>query len=217
MAFTLTLWNCSSDPRELKKDLKGDIPVYDVKPTGIVDLMSPSFELNYKPEYTTKNYCSVGAPFNRSYFITDMKVDIGKKIIISCAVDVLQTYQSGISQINANIVRQENLAEPYLPDSEYKIRTGFQNYTELFQGGEVSFAGGDAQYSYVLSWVGGDYTGQYIKLPINIQPADWTTSWADYYVFDGTDYVSVGIPYGFTVAPDYQTVYQDYNGVWRML
>lgn len=87
--FTINLYNCSDDPRKLSKTLSGETPVTGVKPTGIVDLMNPTFELSYDSDYTTKNYCVVRAPFNRSYFITDMQVDIGKKIIISCTVDVL--------------------------------------------------------------------------------------------------------------------------------
>ena len=93
MSFKATLYNCSDDPRKLSKTLPVDskIVVSSITPTESCDILNPTFILNYDSAYTTKNYIVVDTPFNRSYFITDMKIDIGKKIVISCAVDVLQT------------------------------------------------------------------------------------------------------------------------------
>jgi len=105
MAFSIRLYNVSDDPRKLNKTLGEYLPVENVRPTDIVDLMNPSFILDYKESYTTKNYLYAAAPFDRYYFITDMKIDIGKKIIISCSADVLYTYRDDIKRINANVVR----------------------------------------------------------------------------------------------------------------
>lgn len=125
MAFTIRLFNVSDDPRKLNKTLVGELPVNNVRPTDIVDLMNPSFILDYNEGYTTKNYLYASAPFDRYYFITDMKIDIGKKIVISCSADVLYTYREDIEKINANIVRSEKFTEAYLPDPEYKVKSGF--------------------------------------------------------------------------------------------
>ena len=96
MAFTATMYVINDDPRTLMKYMSPTtaIEVTGIKPTGVVDLLNPTFELDYNADYTTKNYIEVGAPFNRCYFIKDMKIDVGKKIYITCAVDVLQTYAS---------------------------------------------------------------------------------------------------------------------------
>ena len=131
MSFSATLYNNSDDPRKASKTLSSGINVDTIVPTEACDILNPTFVLNYKSSYTTCNYIVVGAPFNRSYFITDMKIDIGKKIEISCSVDVLSTYWDSIKGNQVNVVRQENLKEPYLPDSEYKTYTDFQNYTFL--------------------------------------------------------------------------------------
>lgn len=212
--FTINLYDCSDDPRKLSKTLSGETPVRNVKPTGIVDLMNPTFELGYDSNYTTKNYCVVGAPFNRSYFITDMQIDIGKKIIISCAVDVLQTYKDDIRNINANVIRQENLTEPYLPDPEAKIKSGFQNYSYTFP-----YSVFVNTPSYILNVIGGENDKRYQLLADpNTPPPNWSTSWADYYVEDAPGvYISVGIPFGFTTAPSYDMVYIAYNGVYQRL
>ena len=92
MSFSATLYNCSDDPRKAVKSLVSGSPVASIVPTEACDILNPTFILNYNSSYATCNYIVVGAPFNRSYFITDMKIDIGKKIEISCAVDVLGTY-----------------------------------------------------------------------------------------------------------------------------
>ena len=94
MSFNATLYNCKDDPRKLNKTLKEGTTIQSITPTESCDILNPTFILNYNSDYTSKNYIVVGAPFNRSYFITDMKIDIGKKIIISCAVDVLDSYKN---------------------------------------------------------------------------------------------------------------------------
>jgi hypothetical protein len=48
MAFSIRLYNVSDDPRKLNKTLTGELLVNSVKPTDIVDLMNPSFILDYK-------------------------------------------------------------------------------------------------------------------------------------------------------------------------
>lgn len=216
MSFAITLSSCSDDPRKLTKTLSGQTIVNNVKPTGIVDLMNPSFELDYDSSYTTKNYCEVGAPFNRSYFITDMKIDIGKKIIISCAVDVLQTYKEGIKPINANVIRSENenMAEPYLPDNEYKIRTGFQNYTDVFSGGASLFNQGD----YVLSWMGG-YHADETYIPVVEEPGDWADNWGNYYVMEGLgNFIALSEIYPqASSTPSFEAVKTYFKGVYTKI
>lgn len=213
MSFAITLSSCSDDPRKLTKTLSGQIKVNSVKPTGIVDLMNPSFELDYDSSYTTKNYCEVGAPFNRSYFITDMKIDIGKKIIISCAVDVLETYKDGIKPINANVIRSEktDMAEPYLPDNEYKIRTGFQNYTDVFAGGASLFNQGD----YVLSWMGGEHADDDWTL-VETEPGDWSWNWGSYYVEEGVgNYTPLRQIYpSASTTPSFSAVQTYFGGIY---
>lgn len=191
MSFTITLYDCADDPRKLNKTLSGGTQVAGVKPTGIVDLMSPTFELNYNSAYTTKNYCEVGAPFNRSYFITDMQIDIGKKIIISCAVDVLQTYRGEISGINANVVRQENLIKEMLPDPNFVyldqsdvIGVLADNYESTIFGPQVP--GG----YYVVLGVNGSANAHVNDVDgftkLDSAPADWSMRYIFYWVNTGS-------------------------------
>lgn len=139
MSFSAVLYNNADDPKVLGKSLSGGTPVNSIVPTEACDILNPTFILNYNPSYTTCNYIVVGAPFNRSYFITDMKIDIGKKIVISCAVDVLETYKDSIKNCMACVTRNEGIGKPtYVPDDKLPIDPN-QKYLKsvLFEGGSI--------------------------------------------------------------------------------
>lgn len=139
MAFSATLYNNADDPKVLSKTLSGGQSVSSIVPTEACDILNPTFILNYNSAYTTCNYIVVGAPFNRSYFITDMKIDIGKKIVISCAVDVLETYKDSIKNCMACVTRNEGIGKPtYVPDDKLPIDPN-QKYLKsvLFEGGSL--------------------------------------------------------------------------------
>ena len=164
MAFAATVYNCSDDPRKAVKTLPAGTPVASIVPTESCDVLNPTFILNYNVAYTTCNYIIVGSPFNRRYFITDMKIDIGKKIVISCAVDVLGTYWDNIKTTRVNVIRQENLNENNIPDPEFKLFSDFApwNYypndsNPLFPYSSDEYL--DAAYCYVLTYAGGPYSG----------------------------------------------------------
>lgn len=169
MAFSATLYNNSDDPRKAVKSLGTGIPIASIVPTEDCDILNPTFILDYNSSYTACNYIVVGAPFNRSYFITDEKISIGKKIVISCAVDVLSTYWADIKGNEVNVVRQENLREPYLPDPEYKTYTDFVPYNYVATGiagtdprdylSNPTSAQGSMTRCYVLCYNGGPYSG----------------------------------------------------------
>lgn len=217
MSFIAKFYNCADDPRTLSKTLTNEVEVSGIKPTENCDILNPTLELDYRTDLTDKNYVVIDAPFRRSYFITGMSITIGKKIIISCVVDVLQTYKEGINAINANVIRQENLTEPYLPDSEYKVRSGFQNYSYAWyeQTGNFVFLQTPV---YVLNVMGGEHSNQYLLLPdAQTPPTDWTTNWASYYILEDGNYVSVGTLYGFSTAPPYDVVYIAHNGVYQRI
>lgn len=158
MSFTATMYVINDDPRTLMKYTPPTtaVEVTGIKPTGVVDLLNPTFELDYKEAYTTKNYIEVGAPFNRSYFIKDMKIDVGKKIYITCAVDVLQTYKAQIADSYAYIIRTGRFASgaKYLPDDQVPITTETQVQNYPFNSTPfLTIDGVDG--NYVLTVIGG--------------------------------------------------------------
>lgn len=156
MAFNATVYVLQDDPRTLMKRFTNEEPVNDIRPTDIVDLMNPSFILNYDAKYIGKNYIHVEAPFNRYYFINDMKIDIGKKIVINCSVDVLQTYKDSISESTAYIMRtgREASKAAYLPDENVPVTTASQ--VQNYQFNKTPFNAIDGESgNYVLTVIGG--------------------------------------------------------------
>lgn len=137
MAFSVTMYECSDDPKVVGKNLKNAVTVSSIRPTGEVDLMTPTFELDYKEALTTKNYLVAPAPFNRHYFISDMKIDIGKKIYITCAVDVLETYKEDLLNCVACVTRSESIGKPtYVVDNKLPIDPSRKELkSALFVGG----------------------------------------------------------------------------------
>lgn len=166
MAFSITLYNTSDDPRKAVKNLGTGIQVASVVPTEDCDILNPTFVLDYNSNYAGCNYVVASAPFNRSYFITDEKISIGKKIVISCAVDVLGTYWDNIKTTRVNVIRQENLNENNIPDPEFKLFSDFApyNYFPDESSPENPYSGiSDIDevepYCYVLTYAGGPYSG----------------------------------------------------------
>lgn len=139
MSFSATLYNNSDDPKKLSKNLSGGTTVSSITPTESCDILNPTFILNYNSSYTTCNYVVVGAPFNRSYFITDMKIDIGKKIVISCSIDVLETYKNSIRNCIACVTRNEGIGEPtYVPDDKLPLDPNQKELKSvLLEGGSL--------------------------------------------------------------------------------
>ena len=122
MAFTATFYNCSDDPTVIGKSLTNGTAFQNIVPTEGCDLLSPTFVLDYNSNLTTCNYVVVGAPFNRHYFISNMSIDIGKKIEINCNVDVLETYAAGIKNSTGCIIRSESVGKPtYIVDNKLPI------------------------------------------------------------------------------------------------
>lgn len=227
MAFTIKLYNVSDDPRKLNKTLTGEAEVTNVRPTDIVDLMNPSFILDYNEGYTTKNYLWAAAPFNRFYFITDMKIDIGKKIVISCSADVLYTYRDDIKRINANVIRQEFKVKDMLPDPSYVYLNQSDVINVTPEGVGSSIFGNQIQNGYyiVLGVAGAENNNvdeiEGFTLLVG-EPANWSTGYMFYWVNAGTpsqpsmrsigDLISSG---QMSANPLYSDVVAQFGGVYQ--
>ena len=207
MALTAYLYNCGDDPRVLNKTLGEGLTVSQIRPTESCDLLNPIFILDYNSSYTSCNYVKVGTPFNRSYFITDMKVNIGQKITISCTVDVLQTYKTDIENLNVNVVRNEtpgDLKAPYMPDPLFNIEAGYQYDYKQFSNKPFTPSGG----KFILSWVGDEFSENFIR--IDVEPADWSTSWGKYYYYFDDEYIPLLTNYPYE-APSFSMISSNFG------
>lgn len=109
------------DPRVISKNKLTEYGAVNVsKPTNIVSVISPVFEIDYRPEFLNCNYCYCDI-LHRFYYIRDITIVAGKKMRISCEVDVLTTYKDTILNCTGFAVRSESAGINYVPDDKLPL------------------------------------------------------------------------------------------------
>ena len=164
MSFNIILMRNISDPRTMGKILTwnknqaGGGPdsygeVRSCRPTEEVDVLRPTFEIDYSERTVKSNYNYIWCDlFNRYYFIDDMEIQIGKKIIIHCSVDVLETYNFEIRQCLGTITRCGGLFKPTeIPDEKLPINPNEKTMlSKTFLGGDVTFGKTEGEYTTIV-------------------------------------------------------------------
>lgn len=100
----ITLYNCSSPSIKMAKTLtNGTTTGANVYPDGPIDVVNPIFIIDRAKVNFNHNYL-VCPTLGRSYFITDIYVNSGKKAYITCHCDVLSSFATTINNTNYNFV-----------------------------------------------------------------------------------------------------------------
>ena len=126
MAFTVTLYTCSADRRVVDKTsyLTAVANGTNIlcRPTDGVDMLAPTFILDYKESYLTANYLYCSTFGGRYYYVEDREIEIGKKIVLHCKVDPLMSWKTDLLECKGTITRSESIGGPtYVPDSKLPI------------------------------------------------------------------------------------------------
>ena len=121
----IILYKSIADNRLLDKSSK--ITVIDTIDTAHIkddtSIISPSIILSYKKISTLKkcNYLYIPS-MGRYYYVNDIVLKQGGMYELKCHVDVLMTYKGDIRNITTLILRQENVNNPYIEDSQLLVR-----------------------------------------------------------------------------------------------
>lgn len=121
----IILYKNIADNRLLDKSSK--ITVIDTIDTAHIkddtSIISPSIILSYKKISTLKkcNYLYIPS-MGRYYYVNDIVLKQGGMYELKCHVDVLMTYNGNIKNITTLILRQENVNNPYIEDSQLLVR-----------------------------------------------------------------------------------------------
>ena len=121
----IILYKSTADNRLLDKSSK--ITVIDTIDTAHIkestSIMSPSIILSYKKISTLKkcNYMYIPS-MGRYYYVNDIILKQGGIFELKCHIDVLMTYKGDIKNITTLILRQENVNNPYIEDSQLLVR-----------------------------------------------------------------------------------------------
>ena len=119
------------------------------------DILSPTLIMTYSSTISTANYVYI-PEFGRYYFITGMTVMSGKRVAVSCSVDVLYTYKSSIVSCRGTVLRAENPTNAMMHDNKYPLIADTNVYSWLFPQTPWS---ADNGYNYLITTCGGVDSG----------------------------------------------------------
>lgn len=115
-----------------------------IEPSSVIN---PSFTIDIDTSIYAYNYVYI-AYFGRYYYINDITVIDGARMVVTCDVDVLMSYATQIKACTVNTRRNENNYDMYLPDDR-PVESRMIRYSVKFPH---SFS--DESNSYVLITVG---------------------------------------------------------------
>ena len=153
--MTATFYSVTDAPNVLNKSLTNGY-VTNCEPVEPCDFLNPSLIMNKHSNVTNANYVVIGAPLNRSYFITGQSLLTGERIMIQCAVDVLTTYATNIKECFGTFTRSENPKSRQIHDSKYPITSDMKSKSDLFPSTPFT---ADSGRNYILTVVGGGNNG----------------------------------------------------------
>lgn len=152
--MTVSLYNTSDPNNKLNKSLSAVQESISAVPTQGVSLLAPSLILDYVEAYLGANYIYI-SEFGRYYYITDMKVDIGKKIYIYCSVDPLMSFSAEILSCPVVITRNEGIGRPtMIPDSMLPVNPSAKRTTSIKMSDTSASLDVNGTTCYLLTTIG---------------------------------------------------------------
>ena len=127
MAVTADFYYTTDDPRVIGKTLHSVVSSVDCKVYEYTTLTEPKLLLNYNSAIFQANYCYLGAPFNRYYFMSPPATLPGGRMVVPLSVDVRQTFQDSIKKTEAFVLRAESDRDEMLVDDLIPARAGYVN------------------------------------------------------------------------------------------
>lgn len=157
--MTINLYRISADPRALDKmstaTLINQSPI-PIKPTELVNLSRPVFEIDYNAAYMTANYCYCDV-FDTYYFVSPPHLNTGKRLEIPCMIDVRQTFSNAILNAPLVVVRDESQPSQII-DNKLPVNPSRKEVTSILLPELSNSFGTNKEYSYLLTVVGGEPT-----------------------------------------------------------
>ena len=117
--MTITFYTTTDPPKKLMKTLTTIGTSKALAPTGQVDQLNPVILTDYSDSFVNANYCYIDT-FHRYYFITTA-VNTAGRLVVSCHVDYLMSWASGIRLCPATIVRAQLSSPTYTIDKKLPI------------------------------------------------------------------------------------------------
>lgn len=139
--FTATFYINTSDKNVMNKNITSVFSDVEFIPTNTVNIYNPCITVDYNAGYLTANYIYIPL-FHRYYYIRNISIQTGKKMLIECDVDPLMSFSDDIKNAFVNVCRAENPVNRDLADDKIQInpKTYFIE-TNLFPNSPYTFGG----------------------------------------------------------------------------
>ena len=113
--MTIVFYASSDDPKKLDKAMGTAIASPNVINTDdTISLLNPSFLVVSNAAYFTATHVHCSALGNRYYFINNITLLTGGKMMVSCSIDVLKTYAAQIKLSQCIVTRSAKYDYPTL-------------------------------------------------------------------------------------------------------
>lgn len=138
IVLTLTLYTTDSPVNAVDKSLTQIGAVKSIDIYDSVSIVNPVFVINSDNRLLSCNYLYC-TELGRYYHVT-VSLDSAKRLVLSCGVDVLMSWEGDIRSASATVVRSESVGKPtYVVDSQLPIVQGsYQVTAQIFPSSPVN-------------------------------------------------------------------------------
>ena len=118
--MNVTLYTTADDMRTVNKTLTS-VKSVTATPTEPMNILAPTLIIDYDSTVLSANYMYIAA-LNRYYYIDNMDLLKGNRLLISCRVDVLKTYAAALTDCECIVTRSESIGAPTeIPDKNLPV------------------------------------------------------------------------------------------------
>lgn len=152
---TATFQKTTDDPRTIGKKITyvKDVSCKIYEPSSVTD---PTLILDYDAElFAGSNYVTIGAPFNRSYFLSPFVTAKGGKMTVTAHVDVLQTFKDGIRNLKPIVSRRDGEYDSMIQDEFQTVRAACDKEIAIFEQ-PVMNDSENLGWNYVIEIIGSE-------------------------------------------------------------
>ena len=154
--FPIKIGNITEDPLVTDKSpvwINSNVPIL---PTSTLDQRSPTFIIDYSESCLRANYIEC-PKLGRKYFIQNKSVDIGKRIVFTCIVDPLSSFD--LSNCQISVIRNEGIGAPTpYPDSKLPVYPSKKNIGSIIMEETSQLLNANGNECYVLTIIGSKST-----------------------------------------------------------
>lgn len=117
--LTVTFYHNTSDKNVMYKNIT-PVSTATFTPTETVNIFTPAITIDYDVNILSSNYMYISA-FSRYYYVNNVTLQIGKKLLLNGYVDVLMSFADDIQNAFVNVCRAQNPANRDLADDKIQV------------------------------------------------------------------------------------------------